>query len=409
MNPSSTWSRAGAAAAALLAVVSASGKAFAVDCTTLPSPIYAIGGSSQQPIFAKVGTALSKLTPPQTFIYQSSGGSCSGVNAIINNQPIAGNGTYWDATGAALTCTFTVSQPADLGVSGTYPTYCPGITQVPAGVGDFLGPVQSFDFIVPYQSSQSSISAEAAYFVFGFNAGASTPSYPVAPWTVPADIITRNNQSGAAIILALALNVPLADLTKAGAGFFTDGKNNAGSLNAVAGATGPAIEATLGFVSSEVAEGAPPMKVNVLAYQHKGQQCGWLPSSSSTVFDKVNVRNGHYALWANIHFLAAVDSTNTPTNANAKKVIGWFRDTATPPGGVDVDALTIQAGAVIDCAMEVKRTTDMGPLLPYAPAAPCGCYFTKTATGSTSCPTCNTNADCPVSATNCRKGYCEVN
>jgi hypothetical protein len=278
-------------------------------------------------------------------------------------------------------------------------------------VGDFLGPIQAYEFIVPYQSTQTVISAEAAYFVFGFNAGASTPSYPVAPWTVPADIITRNNQSGAAIIIALALGVPLADLTKTGTGFFTDGKNNAGSLSAVAGATGPAIEATLGFVSAEVAEGAAPMQIHTLAYQHYKQQCGWLPNSSSTRFDKLNVRNGHYPLWANVHFVAAVDPAkpDTPTNANAKQVIGWFRGTVAPPTGVDVDTLTVKASAVLDCSMQVKRTTDVGPLQPYTPAAPCGCWFEATATGSTSCQACTTSSQCPASAANCRRGYCEVN
>ena len=74
-----------------------------------------------------------------------------------------------------------------------------------------------------------------------------------------------------------------------------------------------------------------------------------------------------------------------------------------------VDALTVKAGAVLDCAMEVKRTTDFGDLIPYAPAEPCGCFFENAATNSTSCAACTTNADCSVSAPNCRKGFCEVN
>src|SRR5262249_19520846 len=154
-----------------------------------------------------------KLSSPVTFVYQSSGGACSGVNAIINNVPISGNGTYWDATGTAQTCTYTLSQPADFGVAGSYPTLCPGVPSVPAAVGAFLGPIRASEFTAPSQSTQTVISPEAASFVFGFNAGASTPAYPVSPWTVPANIITRNSQSGAAIIIALALGVPLADLT----------------------------------------------------------------------------------------------------------------------------------------------------------------------------------------------------
>lgn len=396
----------GAAGAALLTVFSVSREARAIECSALSNPIYAIGGSSPTPIFKNLGLALSKQSTPVTFIYQSTGGACSGVNAIINNVPISGNGTYWASDGSAQPCTFTVPQTADIGVGGNYPTLCPGITSVPAGVGDFLGPVQAFEFIVPYQSTQTVISAEAAYFVFGFNAGSSIPSYPVAPWTKPASIITRNNQSAAAIIIALALGVPLADLTKAGSVYFTDGQNNPGSLSAVATATD--VEATLGFVSAEVAEGAPANQVKTLAYQHYKQQCGWLPNSTPTKLDKLNVRNGHYPLWANIHFLAAVDGNKAPTNPNAQKVIGWFRGTVAPPPGVDIDTLTTKASAVLDCAMQVRRTTDAGPQLPYTPAAPCGCWYEATATGATQCQACTTDASCPSSAPNCRRGYCEA-
>ncbi len=145
----------------------------------------------------------------------------------------------------------------------------------------------------------------------------------------------------------------------------------------------------------------------MLAYQHTNQSCGWLPSGAPNIYDKINVRNGLYALWSPVHFIAAVDGGGTPTDANAKAFIGYF--TGTPPAGIDVDALTAQAGATLDCAMEVTRTVDVGPLLPYAPAAPCGCFFEKNATGVTSCTACTSDAGCPVSATHCNKGYCEVN
>jgi hypothetical protein len=59
--------------------------------------------------------------------------------------------------------------------------------------------------------------------------------------------------------------------------------------------------------------------------------------------------------------------------------------------------------------MEVQRTIDIGPILPYAPAAPCGCYFDFNATGSTTCQTCTSSATCPANASHCTKGYCEVN
>ena len=411
MIASSRLLHAGATVGALLAVFSSSRRAHALACNdpTLQNPIYAIGGSSPVPMLREaVATAPGQANPPITFIYQSTGGACAGVNAIITppTTGLSGNATYWTSAGTQ-SCTFLTPGPAaDLGVSNNAATLCPGVTSLPAGVGDFLGPIQAFDFIVPFGSSESSISAEAAYFVFGFGAGSSAPSYPVSPWTVPKDIITRNNQSGASIIIALALGVPLADL--ANTTIFTDGKNSAGSLSDVASGD---VNHTLGFVSAEVAEGAAASTIKTLAYQHYGQSCGWLPSSTSTRFDKINVRTGLYPLWSNIHFFANVDtgSPPKPTNANAKQVIGWYEDTIAPPAGVDVDALTVQSGAVIECAMEVQRTTDAGPLLPYAPAAPCGCFFEANTPDGTTCQACTGNSQCPANAPQCRKGYCEVN
>jgi hypothetical protein len=408
MKARNTGQRFGAACGAVASLLATSpAHAGNPACTSLPNPIYAIGGSNPQPILAKIGAALAGLTTPQTLIYQSSGGSCAGVSAVINGTGITGNGTYWNTAGTAQTCTFAVAQPADFAVSTTAATTCTGIpTPLPAGFGDFLGPIQSIDFIVPTGSSATSISAEAAYFLYGF--GASTPNtYAVSPWTVPNNIITRNNQAGAAILLNLALGVPLATITASSATGFTLAANSAAVLTDVEAATPPSTG--IGYVSSEVAEGAPANTIRVLAYQHFGQQCGWTPSSTPTALDKINVRNGHYVLWANVHLIAAVDGTGKPTDAAAQQFIGWLQDTVAPPTGIDIDALTIKAGATIDCAMEVKRTTDLGPLLPYAPAEPCGCYFDNVATGSTSCTSCTSNASCPVSAPNCRKGFCEVN
>ena len=418
MDPSSKrLGRAAVATGAVLAAVSASRPVRAANCDTLTAPItYAIGGSSPTPFLGAVANAVGQAGGG-TLVYASPG-ACDGVNAIAGSPPenLTGSVTYWDGTNGTKggTCTINPAnpngQPADFGVAGTDPTYCPGITALPAGVGDFVGPVQAYDFIVPYNSVQKSISAEAAYFVYGF--GASSPNaYSVSPWTIPGDIITRNNQSGAAIIISLGIGVPLATLSAAGATGFTDGKSNGGTLTDLNGFNSvPANAAAgLGFASAEVAEGAAADQINVLAYQHYGQSCGWLPNSTNTTHDKINVRNGLYALWAHVRFIAAVDTNDVPTNANAKQWIGYFTDTTTPPPGVDPDALMAKAGAVLDCAMEVKRTSDMGPLKPYAPAAPCGCFFEYQATGATSCQACTSDASCPAGATHCRKGYCEVN
>jgi hypothetical protein len=397
---SSTAFRARTAAVATVALglLGTSGNALAGDCTALPAPIYVIGASSMSPIFQKIGTALSGLTTPQTLVYQS-GGSCSGVDAITMNTGITGNATYWDSTGTQQTCTFAVSQPLDVATSDVQASSCPNAMALPAGTVDQKVLAQSFVFVVPKASSATAISAQAGYFLFGFPNNGST-TYPVGSWTIPKNVITRNSSSGTAILMALALGVPLADLTDTTV--FTDGKSGSGVISAVAGSTAP--QSTIGIAQTSGAQTAPAGTITMLAYQHYDQQCGWTPSSTPSSTDLINVRNGHYAIWGYEHFYAPA-----PLTPAATAFLGWFSGSITAPGGLDINAIIAQTGGVIDCAMEVQRSSDMGPLASYAPDHPCGCFFEKNATGATACQTCQMNSDCPANAPNCTLGYCEAN
>jgi hypothetical protein len=396
MDSSLPGGRVGAAVAAALATWIATRPAHAQACNTLPSPVYGVGGSAPTQLFAKLGKALSAATPPQTIVYQSPG-ACLGPQYLLDGTTMTGTATYWNAAGTALSCSLPLTgQVPDFGAGGTYASFCPGVpSPVPATLGDFLGPIEVFDFIVPKASSQTVISAPAAYFVYGFGAQSQA-----APWTVPSEIIKRNANSAAAILISLAINVPVADFQG------VDGVSNAGSVTDVASAATP--ENAIGFASNETVA-TSLSSVNVLAYQHYNQTCGYWPSSTQAGFDMQNVRNGHYPLWSSLHFYATTNASGAVTDAAAAQLIGYFTHTVTPPAGVDVDALAAQVGEVLDCAMEVKRASDFGTLEPYAPAAPCGCFFEENATGSTTCTACTTDAGCPASATHCRMGYCEVN
>jgi hypothetical protein len=52
--------------------------------------------------------------------------------------------------------------------------------------------------------------------------------------------------------------------------------------------------------------------VRTLALQSRDQTCAYWPDSSATAFDKVNVRDGHYELWASSHFYARATITSLP-------------------------------------------------------------------------------------------------
>ncbi len=272
---------------------------------------------------------------------------------------------------------------------------CPGVGDLPAGIGDFDAPVQAFQFIVAEASSQTSISAAGAYFVYGFGAGGQAE-----PWTDESQIIRRYENSAAQIFIGLATGVPVTKFKG------VDAKSNGNSVKLVS--TSPSPEKAIGFVSSEVAD-ANRNVTNTLAYQHTGQSCGYYPDSTGNAFDKRNVRTGQYHIWSPNHFFAKVDGAGKITKPEVAKVVGYFTLAEPPPSGVDTLSLSITAGAIPRCAMEVWRTDDLSTPISNAPAEPCGCFFDFTATGATSCKPCDADAACDASAPHCRFGYCEVN
>ncbi|APR79522.1 Hypothetical protein A7982_04869 [Minicystis rosea] len=330
-----------------------------------------------------------------TIIYKGTG-SCTGVDAVFNGTKITGTASYWDATGTEQTCDLTTGgDVADVGVSDVFSSSCAGFGAPPADVGDFYGPNQVMSFAVPKASSQSLISAEAAYFVFGFGMNGN-----VTPWNNDQFIFQRSASSGTQSMLAAAITVPPAKWK----GVSQSSSGN--MLTAIASSAQP--EATIGILAADVAD-ANRDKVKVLAYQHFKQDCAWLPDSSSTSFDKLNVRDGHYPLWGPLHFFAKVDANKDPVKTDAKNLIGYFTGKVATPANVNLLDLEIKAYTVPECAMKVKRTSELGAVASFTPAEPCGCYFDKTANGSTSCMACTKDADCTGSSKHCRYGYCEAN
>ena len=60
------------------------------------------------------------------------------------------------------------------------------------------------------------------------------------------------------------------------------------------------------------------------------------------------------------------------------------------------------------CAMEVARDGDLGPIYAWASPEPCGCFYDFSATGASSCETCDDTDPCSGTQV-CRFGFCEEN
>lgn len=365
-------------------------------CKDKPSPIYGQGGSATKPLLSKVAAALAAQASPRTIVYAAPG-ACVGINGLIGNTPLSGTASYWDTAGKEQTCTIEApGVPLDFANMGNSATSCPGVSALPADIGDFTGPVNAYTLIAPKASSQVSISREAAYFVFGFG-----DQGQAAPWVDPQNIFVRDQNSAAQLFISIATGVPAQKFKG------VDTKSNSGTITAVGQSKKP--EAAIGLVSGEVAD-ASRDTVKILAYQHTGQRCAFWPDSTATAFDKRSVRNGQYWLWAPIHFFAKIDPQKKIVSPAVAELIGLFTGETTLPN-VDMLAIETKSGNVPQCAMNVWRDGDLGEIRKQAPAAPCGCAFEKLATGTapSSCTPCETNAQCADSGTpTCRFGFCEA-
>ncbi|NOU26451.1 MAG: hypothetical protein HOO96_00980, partial [Polyangiaceae bacterium] len=336
-----------------LAAAAAPAAAQAAPCADLPQPIiYGLGGSATKPLLGKIAGGLT-AAGTLSVVYQAPG-ACVGVNGLLASTPITGTASYWDAAGKEQSCTLPdAGQVVDFANMGNTAGSCPGVGALPAEVGDFLGPVNAYTFIVPLASSQLAISREAAYFAFGFG-----QLGRAAPWTDDTQIFRRDANSAAQLFVSIATGVP-AEKFKG-----VDTKTNQGTITAVASASNP--EAAIGLVSGEVAD-ANRASVRVLAYQHTGQRCGFLPDSSATAFDKKNVRDGTYHIWAPIHFFARINpATKKIVNPSVASFVGLFTGEVTAPPNLNVLEAEIKSGNVPKCAMNVWRESDLGGLTKYA-------------------------------------------
>ncbi|MGH7297482.1 MAG: hypothetical protein ACRELB_21275, partial [Polyangiaceae bacterium] len=179
--------------------------------------VFATGSTAIQPYMARIAQVLEGLDI-ETVVYLGAG-SCFGVSAMLdpaNNklQQIGATATYYDpvldGNGNVQQGTCAVDDPArlaDLGISDVFPTTCdPTLVSqggLPDNLNDFFGPVQVMEMLVPVSSSETSISAEAAYMVWGFGSASG-----VSPWTNAAYLLQRNAESGTQNMIAAAIGVP---------------------------------------------------------------------------------------------------------------------------------------------------------------------------------------------------------
>jgi hypothetical protein len=455
-----------ACAVAALAVLGAPRIAAAQQaCSAYPNPVYISGSSASEPVLE----ALAGLLTGISIIYFSPD-SCLGLSDMLSEMPSteqnSGVGPFYlstaNGTGSAVACNFDATpQVPDIGVSDVFLKTCESQISltVPAGVtlAEIQGPIQAMTFVVPSGSDATAISGEAAYVVFGYDG---TPA--VGQWNAPGDIFVRANTSGTLNMIGTAIGLNSVDWANTAPSLTPPAQQASGTGAMFTDvSTSPNANATIGILSYEgavqrnaKAAAANPAQptVKILPYQPLGASCGYLPDSSSTSPDRINVRQGAYDIWGPLHFLVKVDSNGNPVPNNVATspaamatVLNYFIETGpassvgipadseaavkTVPfpisgsdaGGItpsDATALvtaesTLSVGGVVPwCAMQVLRTSEIGAPASYQPAQGCGCFFENSATGKTVspyCQACSSPADCNDPCfPKCNYGFCEA-
>jgi hypothetical protein len=395
-------------------------------CSSLPGTIvYIESGDTQQALLKRLGRQL-RDTADITIVYWLTG-SCTltpnlydgtpiATGQVMNYVPSTAENPSWTPANAENTCTITAPTPPALGISALYPQSCQlGGPEAGSGLGLIDGPIQAYTFIVPpsqFASAGMAIYAEEAHAAFGAHKGTGQVMWNgTSEWNDPTQMFFRPTTKST--LVSTAFNIQLtASVMAQGA---VQEAASSQVLSAVAAATSPN---AIGILGDEVYDTLGRGKVDVLAFKAFGQNHAYFPDSTSTAFDKQNIRDGHYAMWSPTVYITAVDSSGVPTNPAIKYITDTVTGSAgaTPPdGGTPIDGLAdiTAVGLTPGCAMQVTRSTpqDGSPITAAATAPTCTCYFLSKISGATGtpagCTACTGNAGCTAAGQTCVRGFCE--
>lgn len=389
-----------AAAAIVVANLLAAQRTIAASCSTLEHPIYLNIDAEQEDLVRRLARALRDNTPkPLTIVYDTTG-PCTAIASVTGAVPLTHALKYipstqedpnWTPSSVPLTCT------PDAGgvvpdVAGASMLLDGCGVELDTGFADFPGPISSYDFAVPVGSAATAITAEEAYFVFGFGQASAT-----TPWTSDAQLFVRTATKVPTIVTGANIMVPPAQWL----GVRSD--KSADVVSALEASTAPARSiGVLGTADVEAHAGT----LVPLAFQAFHQRGAYYPDSTPDGHDRRNVRDGHYTLWARGTFVAPVDEHGTPMSRDTGYLLTLLAGSVpTPTPNFVVETIVAATGLVPVCAMQVARVTNGGDLLHFDHPTPCSCFFDATVgTPGPGCEPCNGNCRSGI----CRRGYCEA-
>lgn len=368
-------------------------------CPITANTIVIAGSSAIQPFLEVIAGLLALGDTPYTIAYAPNG-SCAGTkqvfSSVASERLLRGRtGFIFEGERDPVECLFAdPGVPVDIAVSDVFSTTCDTANVVADPVVEYSGPIVPMTFVVPAASSETTISAELAYMVFGRgNTGGGT-----APYTSPALYFIRNQSSGTQQMLARAIGVSALEW------WGIDRGGSSAVRNGLLAVPAAQASAAIGILSSDVAD-KERGNLRILAFRDRGQTCAYYPDSTLNARDKRNVRDGHYPIWGPLHIYTRLTggAPNAAATAFVNRVVPPRLDQAL------LDAITM-GGLVPACAMTVERDAELGALAVSSPPSQCGCYFEAKINGAApaGCTACNGPADCNGATPACNYGFCEA-
>ncbi len=392
------------AAGALATLAAPEARAVVPACSSLQltSPRVVIeNGDTQEPLLKALGQQLANApTPLRIYYFNKStcllaadkyNGASIPDTTPVSYTPTTAEDPTWTPSKPSPTCMPDAGGwPIELGIGATYLSSCSALPAKPANVTVLAGPIQGYGFAAPVASMQVAITAEEAYFAFGFPQAQGMAD----PWTDQTLRFIRG--PGASTALTCSANIGL--LASKLQGTLLNPDRSTPLLNAVATSATP--EKTIGLLGVDVYDknrGA----VKMLAFRAFHQKYAYFPDSSNTAFDKKNVRDGHYVPWSPTQYVFA-----DTDSADVHRVIDLAFGNRVDPGVNGVATLP-RVGLVPKCAMHVDRDFDGGDLRLYSEPAPCDAFYDCNVPGSPSvCTVCADDGAC--GGGKCRRGVCEA-
>lgn len=377
----------------------------AVPCDQVPgldNPVYLQVGDTQNNLMKRLARALRDNTDKPISMIWITSGSCTNIQAIYTRVPIAANTNVqyvpsttedpaWTPSSPTLTCQVPAGgMVPDIGNSALFNSACTTETP-PATVQLTYGPVQAYVLAVPEASSQTAITFEEAFFVFGYGMAGM-----ISPWSDETAMHIRTITKSTLLAWAANISVP-GDKWK---GVRWDGSPDVVSALQAA----PAPEKAIGVLGYEVYDNLRS-SLNALAFRAKDQYAAYYPGTTASSRDNKNVRDGHYTVWSPTVWMDTTSGGN-PVSANARYVVDLIAGkSVTPAVNFDMIGVIAAVGLVPDCAMGVKRSFEGGPLSLYTPTESCVCKY-ESLVDQSSCAQCSSTTPCASGV--CRNGYCEV-